>query len=279
MKKVINIILVVIVACGLGILLYPVISNVINNYYNSSNIKQYDNEVKTLSDNDVDRILAKAEEYNKAVATYSYDNGIANYGDTYKEIINSYDDILNFGNSLIGYIEIPSINVYLPIYHGDLDNVLDKGSAHMEGTSFPIGGAGTHAVISAHSGYPRQKFFDDIDKLKKGDTFSITVLNKKLEYKVKKINIVKPSDTSHTRVQQGKDLVTLVTCYPYGVNTHRLLVIAERQANNKVAKQPQKVAYNQKIDKLEISIIPIILTLSYIYIFILKWRKKKGNPY
>lgn len=279
MKKVINIILVVIVACGLGILLYPVISNVINNYYNSSNIKQYDNEVKTLSDNDVDRILAKAEEYNKAVATYSYDNGIANYGDTYKEIINSYDDILNFGNSLIGYIEIPSINVYLPIYHGDLDNVLDKGSAHMEGTSFPIGGAGTHAVISAHSGYPRQKFFDDIDKLKKGDTFSITVLNKKLEYKVKKINIVKPSDTSHTRVQQGKDLVTLVTCYPYSVNSHRLLVTGERQANNKVAKQPQKVAYNQKIDKLEISIIPIILTLSYIYIFILKWRKKKGNPY
>lgn len=279
MKKVINIILVVIVACGLGILLYPVISNAINNYYNSSNIKQYDNEVKTLSDNDVDRILAKAEEYNKAVATYSYDNGIANYGDTYKEIINSYDDILNFGNSLIGYIEIPSINVYLPIYHGDLDNVLDKGSAHMKGTSFPIGGAGTHAVISAHSGYPRQKFFDDIDKLKKGDTFSITVLNKKLEYKVTEINIVKPTDTSHTRVQQGKDLVTLVTCYPYGVNTHRLLVTAERQANNKVAKQPQKVAYNQKIDKLEIAIIPIILTLSYIYIFILKWRKKKGNPY
>ena len=279
MKKVINIILVVIVACGLGILLYPVISNAINNYYNSSNIKQYDNEVKTLSDNDVDRILAKAEEYNKAVATYSYDNGIANYGDTYKEIINSYDDILNFGNSLIGYIEIPSINVYLPIYHGDLDNVLDKGSAHMKGTSFPIGGTGTHAVISAHSGYPRQKFFDYIDKLKKGDTFSITVLNKKLEYKVTEINIVKPTDTSHTRVQKRKDLVTLVTCYPYGVNTHRLLVIAERQANNKVAKQPQKVAYNQKIDKLEISIIPIILTLSYIYIFILKWRKKKGNPY
>ena len=279
MKKVINIILVVIVACGLGILLYPVISNAINNYYNSSNIKQYDNEVKTLSDNDVDRILAKAEEYNKAVATYSYDNGIANYGDTYKEIINSYDDILNFENSLIGYIEIPSINVYLPIYHGDLDNVLDKGSAHMKGTSFPIGGTGTHAVISAHSGYPRQKFFDDIDKLEKGDTFSITVLNKKLEYKVTEINIVKPTDTSHTRVQKRKDLVTLVTCYPYGVNTHRLLVIAERQANNKVAKQPQKVAYNQKIDKLEISIIPIILTLSYIYIFILKWRKKKGNPY
>ena len=279
MKKVINIILVVIVACGLGILLYPVISNAINNYYNSSNIKQYDNEVKTLSDNDVDRILAKAEEYNKAVATYSYDNGIANYGDTYKEIINSYDDILNFGNSLIGYIEIPSINVYLPIYHGDLDNVLDKGSAHMKGTSFPIGGTGTHAVISAHSGYPRQKFFDDIDKLKKGDTFSITVLNKKLEYKVTEINIVKPTDTSHTRVQQGKDLVTLVTCYPYSVNSHRLLVTAERQSNNKVAKQPQKVAYNQKIDKLEISIIPIILTLSYIYIFILKWRKKKGNPY
>lgn len=279
MKKVINIILVVIVACGLGILLYPVISNAINNYYNSSNIKQYDNEVKTLSDNDIDSILAKAEEYNKAVATYSYNNGVANYGDTYKEIINSYDDILNFGNSLIGYIEISSINVYLPIYHGDLDNVLDKGSAHMKGTSFPIGGAGTHAVISAHSGYPRQKFFDDIDKLKKGDTFSITVLNKKLEYKVTEINIVKPTDTSHTRVQQDKDLVTLVTCYPYGINTHRLLVTAERQANNKVAKQPQKVAYNQKIDKLEISIIPIILTLSYIYIFILKWRKKKGNPY
>ena len=274
MKKVINIILVVIVACGLCILLYPVISNVINDYYNTSNIKQYDNKVKTLSDNDIDSILAKAEEYNKAVATYSYNNGVANYGDTYKEIINSYDDILNFRNSLIGYIEIPSINVYLPIYHGDLDNVLDKGSAHMKGTSFPIGGAGTHAVISAHSGYPRQKFFDDIDKLKKGDTFSITVLNKKLEYKVTEINIVKPTDTSHTRVQQGKDLVTLVTCYPYGVNTHRLLVTAERQVNNKVLRQSQKASYNQNINKLEISIIPTVLIIFYAIIFLYKIHKK-----
>lgn len=274
MKKVINIILVVIVACGLGILLYPVISNVINDYYNSSNIKQYNNEVKTLSDNDIDSILAKAEEYNKAVATYSYNNGVANYGDTYKEIINSYDDILNFGNSLIGYIEISSINVYLPIYHGDLDNVLDKGSAHMKGTSFPIGGAGTHAVISAHSGYPRQKFFDDIDKLKKGDTFSITVLNKKLEYKVTEINIVKPTDTSHTRVQQGKDLVTLVTCYPYGINTHRLLVTAERQLTNKVNHISQKKSHKQNISKFDVLIIPSFLIIFYGIIFFIKFYKK-----
>lgn len=274
MKKVINIILVVIVACGLCILLYPVISNVINDYYNTSNIKQYDNKVKTLSDNDVDRILAKAEEYNKAVATYSYDNGIANYGDTYKEIINSYDDILNFGNSLIGYIEIPSINVYLPIYHGDLDNVLDKGSAHMKGTSFPIGGTGTHAVISAHSGYPRQKFFDDIDKLEKSDTFSITVLNKKLEYKVTEINIVKPTDTSHTRVQQGKDLVTLVTCYPYGINTHRLLVTAERQLTNKVNHISQKKSHKQNISKFDVLIIPSFLIIFYGIIFFIKFYKK-----
>ena len=274
MKKAINIILVVIVACGLGILLYPVISNAINNYYNSSNIKQYDNEVKTLSDNDIDSILAKAEEYNKAVATYSYNNGVANYGDTYKEIINSYDDILNFGNSLIGYIEISSINVYLPIYHGDLDNVLDKGSAHMKGTSFPIGGAGTHAVISAHSGYPRQKFFDDIDKLKKGDTFSITVLNKKLEYKVTEINIVKPTDTSHTRVQQGKDLVTLVTCYPYGINTHRLLVTAERQLTNKVNHMSQKKSHKQNISKFDVLIIPSFLMIFYGIIFFIKFYKK-----
>lgn len=274
MKKVINIILVVIVACGLGILLYPVISNAINNYYNSSNIKQYDNEVKTLSDNDIDSILAKAEEYNKAVATYSYNNGVANYGDTYKEIINSYDDILNFGNSLIGYIEISSINVYLPIYHGDLDNVLDKGSAHMKGTSFPIGGAGTHAVISAHSGYPRQKFFDDIDKLKKDDTFSITVLNKKLEYKVTEINIVKPTDTSHTRVQQGKDLVTLVTCYPYGINTHRLLVTAERQLTNKINHISQKKSHKQNISKFDVLIIPSFLIIFYGIIFFIKFYKK-----
>lgn len=274
MKKVINIILVVIVACGLCILLYPVISNAINNYYNSSNIKQYDNEVKTLSDNDIDSILAKAEEYNKAVATYSYNNGVANYGDTYKEIINSYDDILNFGNSLIGYIEISSINVYLPIYHGDLDNVLDKGSAHMKGTSFPIGGAGTHAVISAHSGYPRQKFFDDIDKLKKDDTFSITVLNKKLEYKVTEINIVKPTDTSHTRVQQDKDLVTLVTCYPYGINTHRLLVTAERQLTNKVNHISQKKSHKQNISKFDVLIIPSFLIIFYGIIFFIKFYKK-----
>ncbi len=279
MKKVITIVLVITIIIGIGILLYPLISNAINDYYNTSNIQQYDNQVNSLSDNDVDNILDKAKEYNRAVATSFYDNGVKNYGSDYKDIINSYDDILDFGNSLIGYIDIPSINVYLPIYHGDLDNVLTKGSAHMEGTSFPIGGTGTHAVISAHSGYPQEKFFDDIDELKKNDTFIITILNKKLTYKVTDINIVKPSDTSHTQIKQDKDLVTLVTCYPYGVNTHRLLVTGERQANNKVAKQPQKVAYNQKIDKLEISIIPIILTLSYIYIFILKWRKKKGNPY
>lgn len=273
MKKVITIVLVITIIIGIGILLYPLISNAINDYYNTSNIQQYDNRVNSLSDDDVNNILDKANEYNRAVATSFYDNGVKNYGSDYKDIINSYDDILDFGNSLIGYIDIPSINVYLPIYHGDLDNVLTKGSAHMEGTSFPIGGTGTHAVISAHSGYPQEKFFDDIDELKKNDTFIITVLNKKLTYKVTDINIVKPSDTSHTQIQQDKDLVTLVTCYPYGVNSHRLLVTGERQLTNKVNHISQKKSHKQNINKSDILIVSSILIVFYVVIFILKTKK------
>lgn len=273
MKKVISIILVCIIVVGVGILLYPIISNSVNSYYNSSNINEYNNNVKSLNNNEINNMLNKAVEYNNAVATSSYNNGIINYGEQYKKVIKSYDNILNFENGVIGYIEIPRINVYLPIYHGDLKDVLTKGAVHMKGTSFPIGGKGTHAVISAHSGYPQQKFFDDLDNLKKGDTFRITVLNKKLEYKVIKINIVKPSDTSHTKIKQNKDLVTLVTCYPYGINSHRLLVTGERQYNNDNSNKNVIHKNNDIKISYKTSFIPIVLILSYIFIFIYKVKR------
>lgn len=145
MKKVISIILVCIIVVGIGILLYPIISNSVNSYYNSSNINEYNNTVKSLNNNEINNMLNKAIEYNNAVATSSYNNGIINYGEQYKKVIKSYDNILNFENGVIGYIEIPKINVYLPIYHGDLKDVLTKGAVHMKSTSFPIGGKGTHA--------------------------------------------------------------------------------------------------------------------------------------
>lgn len=274
MKKVISIILVCIIVTGIGILLYPIISNSVNSYYNLSNIKKYNNNVKSLNNNEINNMLNKAIEYNNAVATSSYNNGIINYGEQYKKVISSYDNILNFENGIIGYIEIPRINVYLPIYHGDLKDVLTKGAAHMKGTSFPIGGKGTHAVISAHSGYPQQKFFDDLDNLKKDDTFRITVLDKKLEYKVKKINIVKPSDTSHTKIKQNKDLVTLVTCYPYGINSHRLLVTGERQYNNDISNKSVIQKNNDIKISYKISFIPIVLFFSYILIFIYRVKRK-----
>lgn len=214
---------VVFILIGATCFLYPAVSNLINNIFNDSKINEYNTNTDTMTNAEINDIYKKAQEYNKAVSMDYYTDNKA-----YEEILSQYNDIMNFGDGLIGYIEIPKISVKLPVYHGESEEVLKKGAAHLEQTSFPIGGVNTHACISAHSGYPTQKFFDDLDELKTGDMIYIHILAQTLTYKVYKTDIVKPSDTEQLNIVNDKDILTLITCTPYGINSHRLLVHAER---------------------------------------------------
>lgn len=223
-KKLFFFSMIVLFLFSLGCFIAPSVFNLINEYNNDSKINEYNQNVKSFSDDDINSKLIEAEKYNQVVATDYF-----NKNDGYSNILNGYKDILSFdSNGLIGYIEIPSINVKLPIYHGESEEVLKKGAAHVEQTSFPIGGNNTHACLSAHSGYPTQKFFDDIDELSSGDLIYIYILNQKYCYKVYGRQVVEPYEVKKLRVESDKDILTLITCYPYGINSHRLLVNAER---------------------------------------------------
>lgn len=220
-------VITLLVGFSLFCFLYPFISNLINEQFNESKINSYNENTDTISSAQIERIFHEAEEYNRLLATDFYDKSNENVNE-YNRIINSYFDILDIESGIMGYIEIPAINVHLPIYHGESESVLTKGAAHLERTSFPIGGSSTHACISAHSGFPTQKFFDKIDELKVGDTVTVKVLNRTLNYTVYGSDVVEPDDADQLRVVQGEDILTLVTCYPYGINSHRLLVHARR---------------------------------------------------
>ena len=269
MKKVLYAVLIVGIIVGLGICSYPFVAGYINEWKNRDSIVQYDNKVDKLDNSVKEELLSKALDYNRVVANpYSLNSN----KEATEEILNTYDDILNFDNSLICYISIPSIDVNLPVYHETKENVLSIGAAHMKGTSFPInsGEMGSHSVISAHSGYPSQKFFDDIDELKKGDKFTIKLLDISTTYKVVDINIVKPGDMSKFKVKEGKDLVTLVTCYPFSINTHRLLVTGERVKNE----YNKKSTIRNGVDVLFIGCVGALL-VGYVAIFTVVRRKSK----
>ena len=212
---------------GLCFVAYPTIADYINETHNKGVISGYNQSTQTLSEDEIKAQKEKAQRFNELLAQATFDTETENQ--EYKTVMESYYEILDF-DGIICTVEIPQINVNLPVYHGfeNNDEVLKKGCVHLLNTSLPIGGENTHSVISAHSGYPSQKFFDDLEDLEIGDTFTVNTLNEKLEYKVCEINIVEPDDSELLEIVDGKDYVTLVTCYPFSVNTHRLLVRGER---------------------------------------------------
>ena len=224
--KIFFISLCVLATVGIGFLIYPNIADYINSKSNETVIKNYSESTQTMSDDEIDNELAEAQNFNELLAKSALND---EEKDEYNAAMSEYENILNY-DDIMCTIEIPKINVDLPVYHDstDREEKLKKGCVHLANTSLPIGGASTHAVISAHSGYPEQVFFDELDKLQIGDTFKINVLNKTLTYKVCEINIVDPDDSSKLEIENGKDYVTLVTCYPYSINTHRLCVRGER---------------------------------------------------
>lgn len=225
-SKIFFISLCVLAAVGIGFLIYPNIADYINSKNNETVISNYNTNTQTMSDDEIYNELAKAQNFNELLAKSALNDEEKN---EYNAAMSEYENILNY-DDIMCTIEIPKINVDLPVYHdsANREEKLKNGCVHLANTSLPIGGASTHAVISAHSGYPEQVFFDELDKLQIGDTFKINVLNKTLTYKVCEINIVDPDDSSKLEIENGKDYVTLVTCYPYSINTHRLCVRGER---------------------------------------------------
>ena len=223
-----NFMLFLVFLIGAGILFYPTVSDLWNNYRNQQLISEYTEVVETMESEDFSEIWAEAREYN---AQHKVNTILDAFDEEEGDYVLShpYDQVLNpTGNEIMGYLEIPKISVKLAIYHGIGTEALENGCGHIEGTSLPIGGVGTHSVLSAHRGLPSAKLFTDLDQLEIGDLFYITVLDEKLAYKVDQILTVLPEETDDLAIEEDKDLVTLVTCTPYGVNSHRLLVRGER---------------------------------------------------
>jgi len=258
---------------GLSILLYPTVSNYYNSLTQSRAVINYNRQVNALSDQDYQAYLDQANAYNSALA------GNANRFTPTAAQTKAYDSILDVGgNEVIGILNIPKISVNLPIYHGTTASVLEAGVGHVEGSSLPVGGPGTHAVISGHTGLPSAELLTDLDKLKIGDQFTVTVLGERLTYQVDQTKVVLPDDMSDLGIVPGQDYVTLVTCTPYGVNDHRLLVRGHRVANGA---QPLNVRVNT--DALQINSSPLrvigvglLFVIFLIYILIRYKRKNDG---
>ena len=221
-----TLLLVLVLIAGLGLLLYPTFSDWWNSFHQSRAIASYVQTVANLDKEDYERMLHEAQDYNRSLLTKT---NRYNFTDEDKEEYNSILDVT--GTGIMGYVEIPSIGVSLPVYHGTNEAVLQTAIGHIEGTSLPVGGIGTHCAVSGHRGLPSAKLFTDIDQLKEGDTFLIQVLDRTLTYEVDQIRIVLPTELQDLEIDPQEDYCTLITCTPYGVNTHRLLVRGKRTAN------------------------------------------------
>ena len=223
MKKIRVIFCVIIFITGLGIASYPFISNMVAQRHASQVVKDYETNVEEMDEEKIDAMKEAAKKYNEQLSNVvSVDDENEN-----NEQGESYADLLNIGEAL-GYITIPKIDVNLPIYNGTSQDVLSKGVGHMEQTSYPLGGESTHCVLTGHRGLPSAVLFTDLDKLEIGDEFYLHVLDEILAYKVDQIKVVEPNESGDLEIIDGKDYCTLVTCTPYAINSHRLLVRGER---------------------------------------------------
>lgn len=225
-KRLTTAVIILVLLLGIMIMAYPSLSNYVNTYRQSQSISAYAENVSRLQEEEYKELLEDAETYNREIAK----SGIL--WKMSEQQTDDYREQLSIDSSgIMGYVNIPKINLMLPIYHGTDDSVLETSIGHLAGTSLPVGGNSTHCVLSGHRGLPSAKLFSDLDKLSEGDTFTITVLNRTLTYEVDQIRVVLPDDVSDLAIEEGKDYCTLLTCTPYGVNTHRLLVRGHRIPN------------------------------------------------
>lgn len=272
-KHLSSMLLILVFSVGSGLILYPSLSDRWNSLHQSKAIASYIESVSDLKEERYETMMEEAKEYNK---------NLAQKGTCFlltEEEKRVYDGILNFDISgIMGYIDIDIIRCRLPVYHGTDDSVLQSGVGHISGSSFPVGGEDTHCLLSGHRGLPSAKIFSDLDRLTPGDTFVLHTMNEILVYEVDKVSIVLPEDTSALSIEKGRDMCTLITCTPYAVNSHRLLVRGHRisyRGNTDLRVSPDAVA----ADPLPISalIYILLLIIGYIIFNIRAARRKKLN--
>ena len=273
-----NLMVTVVFLLGLLVLLYPTLSDIYNKLRNQSLIVNYENVVSSIPENDYSDMMRQAREYNDQhtvnVFTDAFD------GEEYI-LSHPYDTLLNpGGNNIMGHIEIPKINVRLAIGHGTGSDILEKGVGHIEGTSLPIGGESTHSVLSAHRGLPSAKLFTDLDEIVEKDKFFLYILNEKLAYEVDKITVIEPTEVEELAIVEGEDLVTLLTCTPYGVNSHRLLVRGHRipYVEADIAEEASHFTIADRDKPIIILVIGVVVLFIIVLIMgIIKRRKEKEN--
>lgn len=253
-----NLILVLIFIIGLSVVLYPTVSDYWNSRTQSRAIASYSETVAAMDEEDYNEAFAAAESYNQALGKVKMP--FVNF-----DQVEGYEELLDVsGTGIMGYVTIEKIRVELPIYHGTEDSVLQIAAGHLQGSSLPVGGKGTHSVISAHRGLPSAKLFTDLGELEKGDTFTVTVLNRKLTYRVNQIRIVEPQEIQELEIDPEQDYCTLMTCTPYGINSHRLLVRGIRIASDDAGEYIPAEAYQVNTTSVAIGIMVILLLLSLI---------------
>lgn len=268
-SRIVTIVIVCIFLAGVSLLLYPTVSDFWNRLHQSRAIIDYTQHVDELKQEDYDRMWGEAEQYNEKLRK-NPDRYVMTEEDR-KE----YDSLLNVSDTgIMCYIDIPAIDCSLPIYHGTDDAVLQNAVGHLEGSSLPVGGEGTHCVISGHRGLPSARLFTDLDKLKEGDVFLLQVLERTLTYEVDQIVVVEPEDMSQLEIVEGEDLCTLVTCTPYGINTHRLLVRGHRIPNREEDRKEKGSDFSTKIPPAAAA---AVLALSVLAAGLLVRRRRRMN--
>ena len=274
-KHLSTIVLLFILLIGLSLLLYPTVSDYWNSFHQTKAITTYAENVAALDNASYDAIWDAARQYNRNLCSRGNSFLLSQVQKA------EYESLLDIsGQGVMGYIEIPEIDVSLPIYHGTEDTVLQVAVGHLEWTSLPVGGESTHCVLSGHRGLPSAKLFTNLDKLQTGDIFMLRVLDNVLTYEVDQILIVEPQETGALRIEEGKDYCTLVTCTPYGINTHRLLVRGHRIDNIEEAKTVHVTADAIQIEPLLVApvvAIPILLLLLILLLLPKQPRKKHGG--
>ena len=226
-KRFLTIIIILMILSGLSLLLYPTVSDYLKNMAYRRTIYEYTASVELLNDESYEELLTAARAYNERLAERMAERKVLR--GLSEEEQEEYYSLLNTGSTdVMAYVSIPKLNIYLPIYHGTSDGVLQNGVGHLEVSSFPVGGPSTHAALSAHTGLPSAKLFTSIDQLVEGDTFTVRVLREVLTYEVDQILVVLPYEADALRIEPGEDYCTLLTCTPYGINSHRLLVRGHR---------------------------------------------------
>ena len=268
----ITILLILILLAGVSLLLYPTVSDYWNSFHQSRAIASYAEQVANIDDAQYEELWDAARDYNQSLLHRPNDFILS---DEQQEIYKSLLDI--GGNGIMGYIEIPMIDVMLPIYHGTKESVLQIAVGHLDWTSLPVGGAGSHCVLSGHRGLPSARLFTDLDKLKVGDVFMLHVLNEILTYEIDQILIVEPQDTDPLLIEPGKDLCTLITCTPYGINSHRMLVRGHRIESQEEPKDIRITADAVRIEPLMVAPIVAVPILLVLLIILLLPKQKKGK--